>query len=256
MVHVWITPHKCGVFSALEGHGAGQSFDRGQTRVDQCAHGHEHGSDAGQSALSNWPRPYDPNDPIDLSGVEGVSKKQENFGATLIEDTIRELPRYATQEAAMADGYFSIGDAGTGEEHLVKPANVADGNMLDPSAPESLVYKAEGDKRTLAGAMFMAEPGYELGTDRLNSLLGPLASWHVHTNVCFKDGRVAGLTDPAGNCPEGTVATAAELPMVHVWVAPHPCGPFAALEGVGAGQAAESDADRVDRCRDAEAHHH
>jgi hypothetical protein len=23
--------------------------------------------------------------------------------------------------------------------------------------------------------------------------------------------------------------------MIHVWITPHPCGPFAALEGVGAG---------------------
>jgi hypothetical protein len=26
--------------------------------------------------------------------------------------------------------------------------------------------------------------------------------------------------------------------MVHVWIRPNPCGPFAALEGVGAGQVA------------------
>ncbi len=26
--------------------------------------------------------------------------------------------------------------------------------------------------------------------------------------------------------------------MIHVWITPHPCGPFAALEGVGAGQIA------------------
>jgi hypothetical protein len=24
--------------------------------------------------------------------------------------------------------------------------------------------------------------------------------------------------------------------MIHVWITPHKCGPFAALEGVGAGQ--------------------
>ena len=173
MVHVWITPHKCGVFSALEGHGAGQSFDRGQHAsrpVRARPRARFRCRPVGAEQLAAAVRP---NDPIDLSGVEGVSKKQENFGATLIKDTIRELPRYATQEAAMADGYFSIGDAGTGEEHLVKPSNVADGNMLDPSAPESLVYKAEGDKRTLAGAMFMAEPGYELGTERLNYAARP-----------------------------------------------------------------------------------
>jgi len=28
--------------------------------------------------------------------------------------------------------------------------------------------------------------------------------------------------------------------MIHVWITPHPCGPFAALEGVGAGVEAEA----------------
>ena len=36
--------------------------------------------------------------------------------------------------------------------------------------------------------------------------------------------------------------------MVHVWIAPHVCGPFAALEGHGAGQASVSDGARMDLC--------
>ena len=30
--------------------------------------------------------------------------------------------------------------------------------------------------------------------------------------------------------------------MIHVWIEPHPCGPFAALEGVAAGTIAEGEA--------------
>jgi hypothetical protein len=26
------------------------------------------------------------------------------------------------------------------------------------------------------------------------------------------------------------------VPMIHVWIVPNPCGPFAALEGIGGGQ--------------------
>jgi len=37
-------------------------------------------------------------------------------------------------------------------------------------------------------------------------------------------------------------------PMVHVWITPHECGPFVALEGVAAGVADASDAERVDLC--------
>jgi hypothetical protein len=36
--------------------------------------------------------------------------------------------------------------------------------------------------------------------------------------------------------------------MVHVWITPHVCGPFAALEGQGAGIADEPDSVRVDKC--------
>ena len=131
MVHVWIRPHKCGVFSALEGHGAGSSFDRGGTRVDQCAHGHEGAGHGGQQALANWPRPFDPSKPIDLSGVEGVTAEQEAYGVELIESAKRDLPNYADAAAAEADGYRSIHDGGTGFEHLIKWELTRDGKMLD-----------------------------------------------------------------------------------------------------------------------------
>jgi hypothetical protein len=49
MVHVWITPHMCGPFAALEGHGAGQAFADGSTRADQCHHDHGHGGPPGQA---------------------------------------------------------------------------------------------------------------------------------------------------------------------------------------------------------------
>ena len=80
--------------------------------------------------------------------------------------------------------------------------------------------------------------------------------WHVHENLCWKldeNGKpvVAGLTDADGNCPPGTVHAGGRNPMVHVWIAPNECGPFAALEGHGAGQAADGTA-RTDQC----VHHH
>jgi len=30
-------------------------------------------------------------------------------------------------------------------------------------------------------------------------------------------------------------------PMIHVWIQPHPCGPFAALEGIGGGTIADGE---------------
>jgi hypothetical protein len=42
MVHVWITPHPCGPFAALEGIGGGQ-IKAGETRLCDTAHGsHDH----------------------------------------------------------------------------------------------------------------------------------------------------------------------------------------------------------------------
>ena len=38
MIHVWIVPHQCGPFAALEGVGAGQILD-GEERWCDTAHG-------------------------------------------------------------------------------------------------------------------------------------------------------------------------------------------------------------------------
>ena len=79
----------------------------------------------------------------------------------------------------------------------------------------------------------------------LLAFAGPLMQWHNHGNLCWGVGpdgkpRVVGITDANGNCANG-VNTGGQNPMVHVWITPHPCGVFAALEGVGAGQAAVPD---------------
>ena len=42
------------------------------------------------------------------------------------------------------------------------------------------------------------------------------------------------LTDAEGNCAPG-LTKPVPTPMIHVWITPHECGPFAALEGHGAG---------------------
>jgi hypothetical protein len=222
---------------------------------------HSHAADgtsvAATATTAGWPRPWDPSKPVDLSGVPGVTPQQEARATKLVEDSLKDLPKYADTAAAIADGYASIGDAGTGDEHYVNTALIEDNDFLDPNHPESLVYKVDGDTRTLAGAMYIASAR---ATDdpSLLQYAGPLMQWHNHGNLCWATGpdgkpRVVGITDANGNCANG-VNTGGANPMVHVWIVPHPCGVFAALEGVGAGQAAVPDDQRVDECNQAHTH--
>jgi hypothetical protein len=212
----------------------------------------DHGHDAvAEPVALSWPRPWDPAQPIDVSGVEGVSRLQEVRAVELIEATLRELPKYADTAAAVAAGYTSIGDAGTGTEHYIKSDLIDDDVLLDPTAPESLVYAVDGERRTLAGAMYIASPR-PADDPTLTEWAGPLMTWHKHDNLCWGVGddgkaKVVGVIDGNGNCAKG-VSAGGESPMVHVWIQPHPCGVFAALEGIGAGTAAVSEDQRVDMC--------
>ena len=213
---------------------------------DTVAHDHP----ADPVAAAGWPRPWDPAVGIDLSGVPGVSVDQQLRADQLIKDTLKDLPKWSTTAEAEADGYKSIGDAGTGVEHYIKTSLIEDDVMLDPTQPESLVYEVDGPNRTLTGAMFIAS-ARPTDDPTLAAFAGALMTWHNHGNLCWAliDGvsKVVGITDANGVCANG-VNTGGANPMVHVWIAPNQCGPFAALEGIGAGQTAVSEADRVDKC--------
>ncbi|MCU1504194.1 MAG: hypothetical protein JWM12_3548, partial [Ilumatobacteraceae bacterium] len=207
--------------------------------------------------LRPWPRPWDPTQPIDVGGVAGVTAEQEARATTLIERTLSDLPKYADPDAAILDGYTSIGDAATGDEHYIKSGLIQDDDMLDPSAPESLVYKVDGEQRTLAGAMYIVSTR-ALDDPSLTSYAGSLMTWHEHNNLCWGVGadgapKVVGLTDADGNCARG-VQAGGDTPMVHVWIVPAECGVFSALEGVGAGSTAVPEDQRTDQC--ASAHDH
>ena len=116
--------------------------------------------------------------------------------------------------------------------------------VLDSKKPEALVYKIRpGQAPLLEAAMYLLRP-----TDRFANIpplfQSPLTQFHVHTNLCFvqrntTDGvpqfTVAGLTDGNGNCRPGQIKFP-PVPMIHAWIVANPCGPFSALEGVGAGQ--------------------
>ena len=108
-------------------------------------------TDTSVAATATWPRPWDPSKPIDVSGVPGVTPEQEARATKLIEDSLKDLPKYADTAAAVADGYSSIGDAGTGSEHYIKLSLIEDNDFLDPEKPESLVYTVNGDSSDPGG---------------------------------------------------------------------------------------------------------
>lgn len=252
--------HDAGVAHADDGsdghdHGTA-SGPIGELAAADALAGDEHGDEHASPTIVDadgevvWPRPWDPAGPLDLGGVPGVSAEQEARARALVLDSLRALPQYATTESAIAAGYRSIGDASTGAEHYIRYDLIDDGRFLDASAPESLVYTVIGDQRILAGAMYIASAR---ATDdpTLTSWAGPLMQWHNHGDLCWDvvDGKpqIVGTTNDTGVCARG-VNSGGENPMVHVWITPHPCGVFAALEGIGAGQASVPDDERVDMC--------
>jgi hypothetical protein len=232
MVHVWIGANECGPFAALEGHGAGQTSGDG-ARTDQCAHDHGGGE----------PVPFDPTAPVDLSGTPGVTSEQQAFAEDLVDRTLTDLPQWADPKDAEAAGFHSIGDAATGHEHYIQWDWIDDDVTLDPNHPESLVYERRPDgTKQLVSAMYMLPTSVAL--EDVPDWGGPLMQWHVHDNLCYTDDpeapKVRGLTRSDGTCPAPLVKHD-ESPMIHVWITPHECGPFAALEGVGAGAIPEGE---------------
>ncbi|MFD4441623.1 hypothetical protein ACFWPK_17785 [Nocardia sp. NPDC058519] len=225
-------------------HSHGDTGDHAHAAGEEHAHGEDHGTDPA------WPRPWDPTEPIDLSGVSGVNADQQARATDLVRRTLDGLPAFADVNSVGALGFRSIGDSATGYEHYINMGYIRDSNFLDPAHPESLVYRVDGTDRTLVSAMYIAN-GKKIDDPSLVDFGGSLMQWHVHDNLCWKAGDngpvVAGVLDAQGNCPPNSINPGSGNPMVHVWIAPHQCGPFAALEGHGAGQAS-ADGRRTDTC--------
>jgi hypothetical protein len=181
--------------------------------------------------------PFDPTKPIDLGGTAGVTPEEQARAENLVAVTLVRLPQWSDAATAEANGYHTIGDGATGDEHLINWSYINDDKTLDPDFPEALVYNTRSGKRVLEAAMYMLKPGATL--DTVPDVGGPLTQWHIHDNLCFTDDpvapRVAGLTTSGGTC-KAPLVNLEPVPMIHVWITANPCGPFAALEGIGAGQ--------------------
>jgi len=205
--------------------------------------GHAHAGTDDEHAHDAVAKPYDPALPIDLSGTDGVTPKQQAAAENLIAITLLRLPQFSDASRVTDKGFRSIGDGLTGFEHYINVANMTDDRILDPDHPESLVYDTTVTPKRLVSAMFMMNPGDTL--DDVPELGGKLTQWHIHDNLCFTNGRVTGLINPGDPCPPPSTLGAA-VPMIHVWIVSHRCGPFSALDGIAAGSVREGEVTQCD----------
>jgi hypothetical protein len=204
--------------------------------ADAVAHEHEgegehegdaEDADGAAAAADDGHEHHDAPDRLDHEPTDA----QRADADRLVEDTTAALARYDTVDDAVAAGYTSIGDGRRpgGYEHFINPAYTANAAILDPTEPESLVFRHEADgTKTLTTAMYILPPGSTM--DDVPDIAGNLTVWHAHDNLCFAPGtlRLAGVS-VNGQCrPAGEPRQSA--PMLHVWVVDNPCGPFAGTD--------------------------
>ena len=184
---------------------------------------------------------------VDLGGVPGVTPAQQHRAEDLLRRTLIALPHWADVQVAKREGYISLGDAARCWEHFVNIGFIKDQNILDPLHPESLVYKvgAHG-ARILQAAMYELAPHTTLAT--APDLGGKLTQWHIHNTLCFKPGSFAGIgQNPDGSCTPPYEKAKDVVPMIHVWIVPKRCGPFAALDDLLGGEVAQGQMIACDR---------
>ena len=167
--------------------------------------------------------------------------EQQAFAENLVAATVRDLPQWADLDVVEAAGFHSIGDGGTGHEHYIQWDWIDDDVWLDPDYPESLVFEPQPDgSKKLVSAMFMLPSGHRA---RRRARLGRRADAVARPRRSVLHRRPG--RSPGGGAQAGRTARASApfvdfplSPMIHVWITPTPCGPFAALEGIGGGQVA------------------
>jgi hypothetical protein len=140
------------------------------------------------------------------------------------------MAAFPDEASVTAAGYRWIGDSARGFRHYVKWEHINDGRELDPSAIESIVILEQGGGLQVVSAMYILSPGKTMAD--VPDIAGELTPWHDHQNLCWDDTgtRVVGILRN-GVCTAGTFRPTP--PMMHVWLADTPCGPFAPVEGHG-----------------------
>jgi hypothetical protein len=198
---------------------------------------HPHPTDPHEPTDPTHPHPpADPDDPVPTGPIISLddprlTPAQRTIAQGLI-DGVTSALRGKTVASIKAAGYQWIGDGGGGGgyQHYVNWSYYGDGIEMDPSRIESIVVK----DNVIVSGMYILNPGKTMAS--VPALAGELTTWHDHQNLCFSGTTLVGLAvngscEPARGGPGGVLTPTP--PMLHVWLVPHPCGPFAGIETHG-----------------------
>jgi hypothetical protein len=153
-----------------------------------------------------------------LPDVAAATDDERARAEALWKASVASAERWRDPDAAAAAGFRFKGKDEAGPErpgrflHVPNPAWRADGRVLDPAHPETLIYwNGPGDRLTLVGVMYTAAAGASGPT-----VGGPVTRWHDHES-CRDPATRAKLGRPVnGACPEGQVHRRSGE-MLHVW---------------------------------------
>jgi hypothetical protein len=152
-----------------------------------------------------------------LPDLAAAGAEERARAEALWKASIANAQPWRDPDAAAAAGFRFKGRDRAGERpvrfvHVPNPAWRADGRILDPARPETLIYwRGPKDRLLLVGVMYTAAtgaPGPAVG--------GPITRWHDHES-CRDPGTRAKLGRPVdGACPDGQVFRRSGE-MMHVW---------------------------------------
>jgi hypothetical protein len=115
----------------------------------------------------------------DYDALWAAATPEERAGATaLVEATKAATAKYADYDVARAAGYRPNPQGGPNATHHPGIGLVRDGRVLDPDAPESLMYwTAPNGEKVLVGAVYKAGPREDAPAPG-----GDLTAWHTHVD--------------------------------------------------------------------------
>ena len=192
MVHVWIAPHECGPFAALEGHGAGQAGRRRAAHRPVRPRPRDGDGDARRprTAAAVAATPYDPTKPIDLSGVDGVTPEQQAFAENLVATHARRPPAVG-RPGRRRGGRLPLDRRRRHRPRALHPVGLdRRRRVARPGPPREPRLRAAAGRHEEArvGDVHAAD---DVPLDDVPDYGGPLMQWHIHDNLCFTDDPVA-----------------------------------------------------------------